>query len=175
MTDELLPIEGISRRDLLKRSAIVGGASAMVWAAPSITTLGGRAFGAAGTPPGEGWSAVAFVVTCGGLNYKVKWTRDDGGDDVGFSQEPMPPFCPGAPYDDALTGGATNAGGDLFTVNEPGGDGENTLIFTISRPEGSDCRILNGTNTSGLLSQAGACGPAGVVSEPDGQKITFNL
>ena len=48
MTDELIPAEGISRRDMLKRSAVVGGASAMVWAAPSITTLGARAFGTEG-------------------------------------------------------------------------------------------------------------------------------
>jgi hypothetical protein len=62
MTDELLPVEGISRRDLLKRTAIVGGASALVWAAPSITTLGNRAFGATGTPPPDGWSFAAFIV-----------------------------------------------------------------------------------------------------------------
>jgi hypothetical protein len=53
MTDELNPAEGISRRDMLKRSAIVGGASAMVWAAPSLTTFAPRAFGANGTPASD--------------------------------------------------------------------------------------------------------------------------
>jgi hypothetical protein len=53
MTDELIPAEGISRRDMLKRSAIVGGASAMVWAAPSLTTFAPRAFGANGTPASD--------------------------------------------------------------------------------------------------------------------------
>ena len=40
---------GISRRDMLRKSAVVGGAGALMWAAPSITTYGARAF--AGTPP----------------------------------------------------------------------------------------------------------------------------
>jgi hypothetical protein len=53
MTDELIPAESISRRDMLKRSAIVGGASAMVWAAPSLTTFAPRAFGANGTPASD--------------------------------------------------------------------------------------------------------------------------
>ena len=39
---------GISRRDMLRKSAVVGGAGALMWAAPSITTYGARAF--AGTP-----------------------------------------------------------------------------------------------------------------------------
>ena len=41
---------GISRRDMLRKSAVVGGAGALMWAAPSITKFGGAAFGSNGTP-----------------------------------------------------------------------------------------------------------------------------
>ena len=82
MTDELLPVEGISRRDLLKRSAIVGGAGAMVWAAPSLTTLAPRAFGADGTKI-QGFSYAAAVVKCGAGDdsrwFRVKYQKDEGG------------------------------------------------------------------------------------------------
>ena len=173
MTDELLPVEGISRRDLLKRSAIVGGASAMVWAAPSITTLGSRAFGASGSPPGRGWSHVAFLVTCGLIDYKVKWNREGG-----YEADPdLAPQCDDTQFKahwDAATGvgGATNEGGTLFTVNPPGGDGENLLVFSITNVEG-DCTIRNGP-TSGIAFQAGDCMDAGEVI-PGGLEIRFQL
>jgi hypothetical protein len=68
MGEELFEGEGISRREMLKRSAIVGGASAMVWAAPSVTTFAPRAFGANGTPASD-FSNFGAVVLC---------TRPDG-------------------------------------------------------------------------------------------------
>jgi hypothetical protein len=45
--DETIPA-GLSRRDALKRAGLVAGGTAVVWAAPSVTTLGG-AWGATGT------------------------------------------------------------------------------------------------------------------------------
>jgi hypothetical protein len=53
MDEELIQTDGMSRRDMLKRSAIVGGAGAMVWAAPSLTTFAPRAFGSEGTPASD--------------------------------------------------------------------------------------------------------------------------
>lgn len=45
----------ISRRDVLRRGAVVGGASAVAWAAPGITSYGARAFATnKGTPPPGG-------------------------------------------------------------------------------------------------------------------------
>lgn len=43
---------GLERREFLQRSALVGGAAALAWAAPSVTSYGARAF-ASGTPPQE--------------------------------------------------------------------------------------------------------------------------
>ncbi len=60
MDDELEPKKrsidveseiGMSRRDLLRRSAIVGGA--LLWAAPTIQTVGMKAAAAYGPSPGE--------------------------------------------------------------------------------------------------------------------------
>ena len=54
---------GISRRDMLRKSAVVGGAGALMWAAPSITKFGGAAFGQTdGT--GRELSYAAICYTC---------------------------------------------------------------------------------------------------------------
>ena len=82
MTDELLPVEGISRRDLLKRSAIVGGASAMVWVTPSISSLGARAFGSEGSPQSD-FSNFRVLIKCTKDNvdtiYRLQYEVDKGG------------------------------------------------------------------------------------------------
>jgi hypothetical protein len=75
MTDELLPAEGISRREMLKRSAVVGGASAMVWAAPSLTTFAPRAFGNNGSPASD-FSNFGAIIVCDGQRYRVKYDKD---------------------------------------------------------------------------------------------------
>ena len=74
---------GISRRDMLRKSAVVGGAGAMIWAAPSITKYGSAAFGSEGTPL-TGFSYAAAVVNCvdgtaDGTDYRVKYELDEGG------------------------------------------------------------------------------------------------
>jgi hypothetical protein len=51
--DDLTESTGISRREMLRRSAVVGGAGALMWAAPSVTTFAPRAFGAEGTPASD--------------------------------------------------------------------------------------------------------------------------
>ena len=71
MNDELQTNQsGISRRTLIKRSAIAGG---LVWAAPVVTNMS-PAFGqAAGTPGTQDISFVAVLVNCGGAIYRLKW------------------------------------------------------------------------------------------------------
>jgi hypothetical protein len=67
MTDETTSA-GMSRREVLRRGAIVGGAGAVAWAAPSITALGPRAFAQTGTPSASGdisWIMVWFRCTMG--------------------------------------------------------------------------------------------------------------
>lgn len=69
---------GVSRRDLLKRSAVVGGA--LVWATPVVQSIGGSAM--AGTSPGSLPSGtgggtgcisfIGFVIDCSGTYYGYK-------------------------------------------------------------------------------------------------------
>ncbi|HET9441892.1 MAG TPA: hypothetical protein VFO65_01145 [Acidimicrobiales bacterium] len=78
MNDELDTNQsGMSRRTLIKRSAIAGG---LVWAAPVVTSMS-PAFGqtTAGTPDTQDISFVAALITCGTTVYRVKWnTNPDG-------------------------------------------------------------------------------------------------
>jgi hypothetical protein len=80
MADEPTPATGISRRDVLKRGAIVGGVGAAAWVAPTITTLGPRAFAATGTEePGAGpisWAMIWYVKD--NQYWLVKYEYRDG-------------------------------------------------------------------------------------------------
>jgi hypothetical protein len=72
---------GISRRDLLRKGAVVGGAGALMWAAPSITKFGGAAFGQTeGTPGGKGLSYIALRYSCDdGATFRyIKFDLEDG-------------------------------------------------------------------------------------------------
>lgn len=60
---------GISRRTLLRRGAVVGGA--LAWTVPVISTLAAPA-AAAGTPA-DGLSFVAVLLECEGKWYRMKW------------------------------------------------------------------------------------------------------
>lgn len=68
--------QGISRRELLRRGAVLGGA--VVWTTPVVQTLGmGRAFAQTASP--EGGKDISYVVVqwdCDGTKYHTKW---DGG------------------------------------------------------------------------------------------------
>ena len=167
MTDELIPAESISRRDMLKRSAVVGGASAMVWAAPSLTTFSARALGSTGTEL-TGWSFVAFIVECGGVRYRAKWNRETGFEDgAGLPSCQELPFY--AAYQDALQNGP-------FTVSAPK-QNNNILTFTIT---GEGCTIVKFEGSDGaeggvgVAKQATECEPAGTVSA-DGKTIQFDV
>ena len=166
MTDELLPIEGISRRDLLKRSAIVGGASAMVWAAPSITTLGGRAFGANGTPLTA--SFVAFIVECPddpNSPYRVKWNESTDTLEDGRAL----PRCPASDfvtdYQNANEGGLN----DKFTVEVKRLEG-NKVSFTVSDSTDS-CFIREGA----AVKEALVCLIVSGTLSDDNKTITLDL
>lgn len=64
--------EGLSRRSLMKRGAIVGGA--LVWAAPMVQTIARPAFAATSPPPTPGGiSFVALIINCGGTTYRIKF------------------------------------------------------------------------------------------------------
>jgi hypothetical protein len=66
---------GLSRRDMLRRSALVGGA--LVWTVPAVQTLASPAF-AAGSPTGgggggTGLSEVTLLLNCGGTYSWAKY------------------------------------------------------------------------------------------------------
>jgi hypothetical protein len=172
MTDELIPAEGISRRDMLKRSAVVGGASAMVWAAPSLTTFSARALGSTGTEL-TGWSFVAFVVKCGETYYPVKWDR--GG---GYTAGGNLPFCQGLPFYTFYTGLPEVEG--PFTVNPPT-QSDNILTISITSDAGAGCFIYgfseNGDGAEGgigVAKESTDCKPAGEVVA-GGTAIRFDV
>jgi hypothetical protein len=75
MTDETTSA-GMSRREVLRRGAVVGGVGAVAWAAPSITALGPRAFAQTGTEEPGGPGLVSWVMVwfrCGDDYYRVKY------------------------------------------------------------------------------------------------------
>lgn len=83
--------QGITRRDLLRRGAVLGGA--VVWTTPVVQTLGmGRAFAQTASPVDNGggkdvsYAAVSWV--CDGQTLKVKWEPGKG-----FSTQGALPDC----------------------------------------------------------------------------------
>jgi hypothetical protein len=145
MTDELFSAEGISRREMLKRSAVVGGASAMVWAAPSLTTFSSRAFGSTdGTPVGKAISYIALAYKCdNGETRYIKFDNFEGtAANPDYRCQTGDFSTPGCP--DLGNTGATAHPDDcdkfVVTYNQMDEDGEPTLI-TISFADGTDCII----------------------------------
>lgn len=93
--------QGITRRDLLRRGAVLGGA--VVWTTPVVQTLGmGRAFANTASPV-DGGKDVSYVVIswqCSGSTKKVKW-------DNGFALSGNLPDCGdvGGEYADSVPQG----------------------------------------------------------------------
>jgi hypothetical protein len=81
--------QGLTRRDLLRRGAVLGGA--VIWTTPVVQTLGmGRAFAQTASPI-EGGKDVSYAVIsweCDGATLKVKWEPG-----VGFSTQGNLPDC----------------------------------------------------------------------------------
>ena len=70
------PSQGITRRDLLKKGAALGGA--VVWVTPIVQSVGmGRAFAQATSPCTPPISYIAMNVTCPGGQFFIKWEGDE--------------------------------------------------------------------------------------------------
>jgi hypothetical protein len=72
------PEDGLDRRQMIKRAALVGGA--LVWATPVVQSIGGTAFATTGSPGGGGGqqalSEVTIVLRCGTEgNYTYSWAK----------------------------------------------------------------------------------------------------
>jgi hypothetical protein len=174
MGEELFEGEGISRREMLKRSAIVGGASAMVWAAPSVTTFAPRAFGTEGTPVSD-FSAFGALITCvrqtesGQVTttYRVKANQsgalpnitweDPAGQNIGncFNSEDLATFK--ALFQASTTVGI---GGDkLGIIFEPWGTGYKMTLPETS-PGYGDCEFTFYGGAAAVIKQSNCCLPA---------------
>jgi len=106
-------LHGITRRDLLRRGAALGGA--VVWATPIVQTLGmGRAFASTASPVGKDISYIGINVTnCNGVSdFFVKWEDGDWEDHPGAAPE-----C--ADKEDLAPG--VDSGGEGFEVSWSGG------------------------------------------------------
>ncbi len=134
------PNQGITRRDLLKKGAVLGGA--VVWVTPIVQSVGmGRAFAQTTSPCTPPISYIAMNVTCNGNAYFIKWEADLG--EFGLF-DPDPSSVPGC--DGIVTpAGAKIDGDDLgFSVSvDPDG------IATVT--VGPDCDVLAGVVKGGQL------------------------
>jgi hypothetical protein len=106
--------QGITRRDLLRRGAVLGGA--VVWTTPVVQTLGmGRAFAQTASPEGgKDISYIGINVDCGTSQFFVKY--EDG---EGWENEPgAAPECadPSNSVFDGMNGGSL--GFDVTMLSE---------------------------------------------------------
>lgn len=126
---------GVSRREALKRGAVLGGT--LLWVAPAVQTIGmSRAFAQQPSPGGEedvGPSFIGMNVDCGrGRNavaYSIKYEGCTAPDDCFESDPGATPGCEGF----TLDGRATD-GDDLGFIVE--GPDPETGCVTITAPTG---------------------------------------
>lgn len=157
--------QGITRRDLLRRGVVLGGA--VVWTTPVVQTLGmGRAFAQTASPVGG--KDVSYVVIswdCNGDTKKVKWEEGKG-----FSTQGALPDC-------------GNIGGD-YASSVPSGlsvqiDPSDPACILVNVPAASafECDAGTATNVrawvkAGSAQSAGAdvCTPTSLTFGANNQK-----
>ena len=186
---------GISRRDMLRKSAVVGGAGALMWAAPSITKYGSAAFGDTdGTPLGKELSYVAIQYDCNAvpeddpawdpaLAGALKFELEDGPAlkkceelPAGKSDHQGVPGCRSVFDPEFGDGGYLSC--TNFSVSFPNNDLYTVQVCLV--PNGTDGCIVTGAGV-GMCGSGVDLGPeevgdcvAGVVSG-DQRCVTFSL
>jgi hypothetical protein len=168
---------GISRRDLLRKGAVVGGAGALLWAAPSITKFGGAAFGAEGTPASDfsNFGAIVLCTHTSGSTHLFKGKSDQEGDLPNFTWK-IPGNLGGC---EDLTDLDWGSAEPKHGANDLGmtfvQSGSNYILSLPSTPPagytGCTFAFTQGSGVASSLKQ-GQCCIAGAVSA-DGQKITW--
>ena len=136
--------EGISRRDLLRKGAVLGGA--VVWVTPVVQTLGmGRAFAQTASPVGKDISYIGInVADCGvnGAPFFVKWEDGDWEDSPGAAPQcedksSLPEGAPGAGKGFIMDDGP-NSSCKLLTVPSE----YSACTVTVWVKAGQTCNIL---------------------------------
>ena len=173
---------GISRRDMLRKSAVVGGAGALMWAAPSITKYGSAAFGSEGTPL-TGFSYAAAILDCGDEYIRIKYNRD--GDDQGFEDDPGAlPQCDGDEFDawfqqcwedakkpEEFWPFGDRSIADVIAVSQSG----DYLFFDLGGDfVNGSCQFIDCAGQVGVIQGGTLCDQTGVEVQLDGQKVRFN-
>ena len=151
---------GISRRDMLRKSAVIGGAGALMWAAPSITKYRSAAFGSEGTPF-FGFSNFGAVLTCPDGTFRVKGDLDDNANTFTWSDEHNSlGGCEDAFGDNFFNDwcSADDANGEDkglgFSQVDIGGGKIRYRLYVVD-PENNDCRFLEGAAAS--LKEGNCC------------------
>ena len=145
MTERETPQQGgLSRRDMLKRSAVVGGA--LVWTTPAVQSLMPAAH--AGTEAPSGWSNFTFVFTYDGTKYQAKY-ENGGGVPDGWENSPGGRNCvEGSGYNDSdrdkVNGGGFFSGPSFQ---------DDKAVFTLR----SDKDVDKLTELKGGTFEAGSC------------------
>ena len=121
--------EGISRRDLLRKGAVLGGA--VVWATPVVQTLSmGRAYAQIASPTGDkDISYIGINVTnCadGTADFFVKWEEDGVPD-----WEEYPGAAPSCANKEDLADGVPSGGNGFVVTPGPNPSCKNLFVPTI--------------------------------------------
>lgn len=138
---------GISRRTLLRRGAVVGGA--LLWTTPIVQSIPHPAFAAGSPPPdGKAISYVAVVITCAdGRTLRAKVNTEEG---ATWESAPGPPrdkasascYPPG--YFDAATESVNGGGLGLMLIIHPLDPSKATLSVPgiLTGLGGDDCVVV---------------------------------
>jgi hypothetical protein len=165
MVDDVMGRAGLSRRDMLKRSAVVGGT--MVWAVPMMATVAeARPTGSQPPPPpneGATYSEVVAIVTCAAATYRVKYSPQGDSPGAITPSDCGPTWTLGkgknegsAPCDDFHKGtGVTVCPPSLLAQATLGSDGSVSILA------GSGCAI-----TSYAWHNGQCCFEVNSISEP---------
>jgi len=140
--------QGLTRREMLRKGVITGGA-ALAWAAPVVTTVGlNRAMAQATSPVTTtstttttvvgGLSYIAINFTCG-TDTTVFFSKfDEEGWSGGAGQ--VESQCPGISTDNGVDAGALGFTANLSTGAVSAGT-SNCTIVKVGRKGGQDCTV----------------------------------
>ena len=173
LTTPVAPADGSSRRDFLRRSAIVGGT--LVWAAPTVQSVTPAAFAQTATKSPKDFSYLVLCIMCNGAECCVKFDLNDDGTVAEFTAGGgfAIPGC-----DDKYSVGST---GKNCASYDPATNSGDFTVTPINKAQTVQVTLLNTTNCT--LEDAvafGKCGnpptngecKAGTIS---GNSVTFDF
>jgi len=140
--------QGLTRREMLRRGVITGGA-ALAWATPVVTTIGLNRALATATSPGECTPAISYIAinfTCSGTQYFSKF--DSGGWDPFTGNPTVEEQCPGY----VKTGTGVEADDFGFSFSLATGNlfvPATCTVVDIAVFGGNQCAVSNNVNIQG--------------------------